>query len=217
MPIGCGPWTKMRTPDITHLETSPSKAKPFRQGRMASVIPAHLPVSDSLPPIIDVEASGFGAASYPIEVGLVLPDGTSYCTLIRPEARWTHWDESAEKVHRVSRETLLKTGRTAAEAARDVNAHLRGMTVYCDSWYHDFTWLSRLFDAAECSQAFRLEDIRTLLNEAQAEHWYVTRLEVEADLCLPRHRASNDARILQATLDRVRTVWGNPVPHPGKV
>ncbi len=182
---------------------------------MSAVIFTRFPVPDTLPPIIDVEASGFGSASYPIEVGLVLPDGTSYCTLIRPEANWTHWDESAEKVHQVSRETLLKTGRSASEAARDVNAHLRGMTVYCDSWYHDFTWLSRLFDAAECAQAFRLEDIRTLLNEAQAEHWYATRMQVQADLCLPRHRASNDARILQATLGRVRAAWSSSVSQSG--
>lgn len=182
---------------------------------MAFVITVERPVPASLPPIIDVEASGFGAASYPIEVGLVLPDGSSYCTLIRPEARWTHWDASAEEVHLVSRETLLDKGRTAAEAAREVNARLRGMTVYCDSWYHDFTWLSRLFDAAECAQAFRLEDIRTLLNEAQAEHWYATRLQVQADLCLPRHRASNDARILQATLGRVRAAWSSPVAQSG--
>lgn len=182
---------------------------------MSSVISAERKVSAPLPPIIDVEASGFGAASYPIEVGLVLPDGSSYCTLIRPETRWTHWDESAEQVHRVSRQTLLNNGRTAAEAAQEVNARLRGMTVYCDSWYHDFTWLSRLFDAAECTQTFRLEDIRTLLNEAQAEHWYATRLQVQADLCLPRHRASNDARILQATLGRVRAAWSSPAPTPG--
>lgn len=179
---------------------------------MSFVISVERPVPASLPPIIDVEASGFGAASYPIEVGLVLSDGSSYCTLIRPEARWTHWDTSAEEVHLVSRETLLRNGRTAAETARELNARLRGMTVYCDSWYHDFTWLSRLFDAAECPQAFRLEDIRTLLNEAQAEHWHATRLQVQADLCLPRHRASNDARILQATLGRVRAAWGSPAP-----
>lgn len=115
-------------------------------------------------------------------------------------------------MHQVSRETLLKKGRTAAEAASEVNARLLGMTVYCDSWYHDFTWLSRLFEAAGFAQAFRLEDIRTLLNEAQADNWHTTRLQVQTDLCLPRHRASNDARILQTTLGRVRAAWGSPAP-----
>jgi hypothetical protein len=34
--------------------------------------------------VIDVEASGFGRGSYPIEVGFVLPDGEAVCTLVRP-------------------------------------------------------------------------------------------------------------------------------------
>ena len=45
------------------------------------------------PYIIDVEASGFGNGSYPIEVGVVLNNGEKFCTLIVPAANWTHWDE----------------------------------------------------------------------------------------------------------------------------
>lgn len=33
---------------------------------------------------IDVEASGFGGESYPIEVGVALDDDTKYCALIQP-------------------------------------------------------------------------------------------------------------------------------------
>jgi|APMI01.1.fsa_nt_gi hypothetical protein len=160
------------------------------------------------PPIIDVEASGFGSTSYPIEVGFVLPDGASYCALIQPAAGWSHWDESAERVHLVSRETLQEHGQPADEVAQHLNNCLQGRTVYCDAWYHDFTWLSRLFHAAGSHQAFQLEDIRTLLNEAQAEHWHLTKLQIQAELGLPRHRASNDAKILQATLARVRILYG---------
>lgn len=157
-----------------------------------------------LPPaIVDVEASGFGHDSYPIEVGLVLPYGDSYCTLIRPEPDWLHWDEDAERVHGVSRAALSTSGRSAREVARAVNERLRGMIVYCDSWYHDFNWLSRLFDAAEMSPSFRLEDIRTLLNDDQMAVWHATKSDIIAELRLERHRASNDARVLQATLMRV--------------
>lgn len=53
----------------------------------------------AVPPILDVEAPGFGAGSYPIEVGYFLGDGTAYCTLIKPAANWTHWDPAAEAVH----------------------------------------------------------------------------------------------------------------------
>lgn len=160
------------------------------------------------PPIIDIEASGFGSASYPIEVGFVLPDGTSYCALIQPAEGWSHWDESAERVHLVNRQTLQEHGRPAHEVARQLNTRLQGQTVYCDAWYHDFTWLSRLFNTVGSHQAFQLEDIRTLLNEAQTEHWHLTKLKIQAELGLPRHRASNDAKILQATLARVRILYG---------
>ena len=53
------------------------------------------------PSIMDIEASGFGRSSYPIEVGYVLGDGSSFCTLIRPLPSWTHWDASAESVHHI--------------------------------------------------------------------------------------------------------------------
>ena len=162
-------------------------------------------MSDVLPPpIIDVEASGFGAASYPIEVGLVLPDGQTFCSLIATAPDWRHWDDSAERVHGVSRDLLRQHGKPAYDVAREVNGLLRGMTVYCDSWYHDFTWLSRLFDAGESTQAFRLEDIRSLLSQEEADRWQETKDEVIAELGIDRHRASNDAKVLQATLLRVK-------------
>ena len=163
----------------------------------------------TLPPaIIDVEASGFGATSYPIEVGLVLPYGDSYCSLVRPEADWKHWDEDAERIHGVSRAALHNAGRSAREVATEVNRHLRGMIVYCDSWYHDYNWLSRLYDAAETSPSFRLEDIRTLLNQEQADSWHGVKSAILDELGLERHRASNDARVLQATLMRVTGMPG---------
>ena len=51
------------------------------------------------PAVLDVEASGFGRESYPIEVGYVLSGGQTYCSLIRPLPEWTHWDPQAERVH----------------------------------------------------------------------------------------------------------------------
>jgi len=157
-----------------------------------------------VPPIIDVEASGFGSASYPIEVGIALPDGQAFCSLIRPAEGWQHWDVSAEAIHKVSRDILLQYGRPVVEVAWEINERLRGTTVYCDSWYHDFTWLSRLFDAADSAPAFRLEDLRTLLKQEEADAWHVTKTLVQQEMKLDRHRASNDARVLQATLLRVK-------------
>ena len=104
--------------------------------------------SDMPPCIIDIEASGFGAGSYPIEVGTVLTDGSAYCSLISPEPDWRHWEHSAEGVHGITRETLREHGKPAAAVAQALNDRLRGHTVYTDAWYHDYQWLARLFDAA---------------------------------------------------------------------
>ncbi len=76
------------------------------------------------PCVIDVEASGFGRGSYPIEVGYALADGRTRCTLIRPPPHWTHWDGGAEQVHRIARETLLRHGRAPQDAARMLNEDL---------------------------------------------------------------------------------------------
>ena len=157
----------------------------------------------ALPAVLDIEASGFGRGSYPIEVGAVLPDGSAFCTLIRPAAEWVHWDASAAETHRIERSTLQQHGRGVREVAQMLNDRLRGLTVLCDGWAHDFVWLSLLFEVAERVPLFRLEDLRSVLTPAQMRAWHDTKLAVLAEAGLTRHRASSDARILQATLQRL--------------
>ena len=81
-----------------------------------------------IPCIIDIEASGFGSHSYPIEIGFITPEGKRYCSLIKPHRRWTHWDQNAESVHKISRTTLQEHGKPAHLVARELNENLK--------WYH---------------------------------------------------------------------------------
>lgn len=152
---------------------------------------------------LDVEASGFGRGSYPIEVGAVLPDGSTLCTLIRPEPGWIHWDPRAEKVHGIARSTLEAHGHGAREVAQLLNDRLRGLTLLCDAWAHDFVWLSLLFEVAERVPLFRLKDLRCVLTPGQSAGWHEAKLAVQAAAGLSRHRASWDARILQMTLQKL--------------
>lgn len=154
------------------------------------------------PCILDIEASGFGRHSYPIEIGYVLPDGRSRCTLIRPPAHWTHWDSSAEQVHHISRDTLLRHGRPAGEVARMLNTDLAGRTVYCDGWGHDYPWLAALFEEAGLSPGFKLESVRTLLDDEHLARLPGLQQQALLELCMDRHRASNDARALQLAIER---------------
>lgn len=165
---------------------------------------SHIPLAHPAPTVLDVEASGFGRNSYPIEIGFVLPNGHTYCTLIRPEAHWTHWDAQAEATHHIPRALLVKRGVAVPDVARAINTQLAGQTVYTDGWANDYSWLGALFDAAEMSPAFRLENLRALLDDQQADQWHTVKAQVSSERGVQRHRASADARLLQLTLLRLR-------------
>jgi DNA polymerase III epsilon subunit-like protein len=162
-----------------------------------------MPQATPLPCVLDIEASGFGRRSYPIEVGYVLPDGRAACMLVRPAAEWTHWDDSAEQVHGITRTVLATHGRSPRDVAMALNRDLAGLTVYCDGWAHDYTWLGALFEEAGLSPAFKLESVGALLDEPSLAQLDEARRQAVAEMGLTRHRASNDARALQRALGRV--------------
>jgi len=149
---------------------------------------------------IDVEASGLGVGSYPIEVGVALPDGMTHCTLICPPAHWVHWDSQAEQLHRISRDSLLVNGRSVLKAAMLLNEWLDGQTVYTDGWGNDSCWLAKLFAEAGIMQRFTLDSVVTLLDSTQKDAWHPTKDRVLEELRVVRHRASNDALVVQKTV-----------------
>jgi len=155
-----------------------------------------------LPTIIDVEASGFGSQSYPIEVGVITASHKTACFLILPCDNWTHWDESAEQVHGISRKTLMKHGMPAELVAAALNDLLVGKKAYTDAWSHDLSWLGKLHDAVELPPLYSLDSLRCLMSEPQANLWHQIKDQVIEDLHLTRHRASSDALILQETFKR---------------
>lgn len=155
---------------------------------------------EQFPIVIDIEASGFGRGSYPIEVGVVMPDGKTHCRLLRPEPDWTHWSQQAEQVHGISRDILFEHGHEVREVALFLNELLCGQVVYSDAWGNDQTWLGRLFDAVGLWPSFRLETLRVLIREDRLIFWESSKAEVLKDLNITRHRASNDALILQKAL-----------------
>ena len=81
-----------------------------------------------------------------------------------------------------------------------LNEWLRGSTVYSDAWGNDSCWLAKLFQEAGVRQGFKVDSIVALLSQEQAAHWHEAKAETLAELKLVRHRASNDAMVLQRTL-----------------
>jgi hypothetical protein len=171
------------------------------------------PQAPSPPAILDIEASGFGLGSYPIEVGFVQPDGQTWCSLVRPQPDWQHWDPNAATVHNITREQLQISGRSPAEIVEVLNDRLRGLVVYSDAWAHDYTWLNRLYEAADRSPSFKLDNLRALLTDAEAARWHEVKREVAASMSLERHRASADARVLQQTLMALWQIEHITEPH----
>ncbi len=158
------------------------------------------PVTETLPTLLDIEASGFGRGSYPIEVGIARRDGSRCALLIRPQPEWTHWDPKAERLHGISRARLAREGLPVGQVAVWLNEELGGLDkVYSDSWGFDNTWLALLFHHAGMLPAFRLEALHLLLSEDQLALWSQTREALMAERGIQRHRAGDDARLLQLT------------------
>jgi len=157
------------------------------------------------PIIVDVEASGFGGTSYPIEVGVALDDDTKYCSLILPAPEWEHWDNDAEKVHRIARDILETHGRPVQEVAKQLNTLLGGRNLYTDGWVVDSPWLTTLFHKAQVEMNFRISPLEMILTERQMARWHETKDQVLAEVQKHRHRASFDAWLIQETYCRTRS------------
>lgn len=152
-----------------------------------------------LPIVLDVEASGFGRGSYPIEVGIALPNGDLHAWLIKPLPEWIHWQESAEQIHGISRAKLERDGLSPKIVAKTLNNLLQGKIVYSDGWGVDRPWLALLFHDVGLNQLFKLETVYSLLTQAQMECWTSTRKRVIETHDLVPHRAGSDALIVQTT------------------
>lgn len=150
-----------------------------------------------IPTIIDIEASGFGSESYPIEVGVVTYLSQRYCRLIKPEQDWQHWSGDAEKLHGISRDLLHDKGIRANQVCSELNELLLGQTVYSDGWVVDYPWLIKLFYVAGMEMKFTLSPLENILTEGQMEKWHDTQEVICANSECQRHRASSDAEMIQ--------------------
>ncbi len=152
-----------------------------------------------LPVFIDIEASGFGHDSYPIEIGVAFSDGSQYSSLIKPAPHWQYWDPHAESIHGIDRQQLLRDGASASVVAKELNELLAGQTAYSDGWVVDKPWLDQLFRASSQDPKFWLSPVELILSEAQMVSWQATREALLPTFTGRLHRAGSDARLNQMT------------------
>lgn len=88
------------------------------------------------PIILDIEASGFGATSYPIEVGVAMDNDTRFCRLIRPQTDWQHWSEEAQGLHGISRSMLLEKVHQCNKCVlNSINSYLEELHIPTAGWW----------------------------------------------------------------------------------
>ena len=114
---------------------------------------------DPCPCFLDIEASSFSLASYPISIAWSDPQGTIERVLIAPRSvpDWTDWSPEAEAVHGLDRERLNRNGWDASYAAEVLNRQLAGQTVYTDAPTFDTRWLDRLFISVGSPREFAVQ------------------------------------------------------------
>ena len=115
---------------------------------------------------IDLEASGLGPKSWPIEVGWCVQDWPVRSVLIKPDPSWSleAWEKSAEELHQISPEVLIKDGTPPLEVALILNAAFANADVYSDAPSFDGFWLYRLYEAAGVRANFKLHNLAELIS-----------------------------------------------------
>ena len=160
---------------------------------------------------LDFEASSLGRNGFPIEVGWAAADGSEEGYLIRPAPGWEEWADSAERVHGIPLERLLREGTSHAVVARRMLQALEGHVLYASAPSWDGQWLSKLLRAAGLPRhALRLRDTEEALRSSAAAILEAagvpvgSRRDIVEDILgaaslakrgeVPAHRALNDAR-----------------------
>ena len=157
---------------------------------------------------LDVEASGLGPASVPIEIGWSNLNGITEGFLIRPEPKWTDWDLGAAALHKIEQAQLLQDGISVQAAAEAVTEIAAGRPVYSDNRAHDARWLRVLYEAARWQgPQIAFLDARDLALSICRERrlgqigWMEAEIQAQRE-APPTHRAQADARYW-ATLTRI--------------
>ncbi|EAR61518.1 hypothetical protein [Neptuniibacter caesariensis] len=139
---------------------------------------------------IDLEASGLGSQSYPIEVAWINDEtGEKDSFLINPDTaeNWQYWDDHAEEMHGIDRGDLVKKGLDIKQACKRLNEKLKGKTLISDAFEFDWFWVSRLFDATGMTPSFKMAGLERVLSKEQ-----VIQFGFLAKAQFRRHRALQD-------------------------
>ena len=161
--------------------------------------------------VIDLEASGLGYGTYPIEVGVALirrldQPVLTWSMLIKPTADWLKfglWSSQSAAVHGILISELQESGRAATDVADWLNATFATKTIVAsDAPRHDQDWLDTLFRAADREQLFTLRHLEVLTSGFSSDD--LRQLAYLLKRSPVPHRAGPDASRLATLLIEAR-------------
>ena len=178
---------------------------------------------------IDFEASCLPrhGRSYPIEVGISGPLGTS-SWLIRPLPRWREWDwtQEAFSLHGISQARLDEEGLDPPMVLAQLRGAIGTARVIADSPL-DCLWWQTLAEAAGPDSAawwreIHIQHVTEVFDELGATADQIRFAQRRADwLCPDRHRAGADANWLRTLLtvlsQRIADDRADAAPWPTEV
>jgi hypothetical protein len=151
---------------------------------------------------LDIEASGLGSASFPIEIGWVLDDEAEpESFLIRPHETWdfgTGWSAHSAALHGIAPALLEAEGLSVDEACTRLDQATHRRLVVSDAPQHDDWWLDCLYAAAGREKPWAVGDVERLYGglaqEAGLDSAEAARLLTRIEQIYPHpHRAGPDA------------------------
>jgi hypothetical protein len=147
---------------------------------------------------LDIEASGLGSGTYPIEVAYASSMEGKSEYLIKPTDDWKNnglWCSNAEfSIHEISQDMLEKHGINPIDVAIALNDALCGKLVLCNDLDYDGVWLTQLFKAANIGVMFSLTDIRYIYEFWGEDKTHNFKQGYEAIAPSTIHRALPDAQ-----------------------
>jgi len=153
----------------------------------------------TIPPVLDFEASSLSDCSYPISAGLCVA-GTLQYWLIKPRPDWIDWSLASQAIHGLKRSYIEEYGVDADQVYAEMKMMLsRFDVIYSDNPYWERRWLSHLGD-------FNVEihDIQDLIPQQNKESWKETLEEQFQINNLTHHRADHDALALSLAVYKLQ-------------
>jgi len=151
--------------------------------------------------IIDIEASGLHIDSYPIEIAVSI-SGIYGSWLIKPCTQWTHWSESAEAIHGISREQLFEEGEEIQAVTNTLGQSLEAANgiIYSDAPEWDEDWLKTLYHAAGQELPVKVASIFELLTADQKGKFHESKSMLRKSGQYQLHRALDDVKLIEHAL-----------------